>query len=244
MSNASRNIQGILAVAALTAGVSWLVTAPASAAAASCPGRDVVELLKTPESAAAVCEEAGGVKVATVAGGTAGPADGEAGAASQHVDRLARIAGLPGLSRASAVISFADTAGAAAGAGVPALPSGGSGISWVGALPDAPDLPGLPTVPGTDFIRLPVPAVPPPDPDLADSDLANPADALPDGTTLPVPVPDPDSVKAVTEELPAAIQPPVTAPRTAPLDVAPPKVAQETAELPALDNALPGLGLE
>ncbi|MEV4180651.1 hypothetical protein AB0J28_04295, partial [Streptosporangium canum] len=120
MSNTSRHIRGLLAVAALTAGVSWLAAAPASAGGVSCQGRDMVELLETPESVATVCDEAGDLRASATAGRTTVPAQGE-GPAS--MERLARIAGLPGLSQASAVVSFADTAGVAAGTGTPALPA-------------------------------------------------------------------------------------------------------------------------
>ncbi|WP_433249773.1 hypothetical protein ACQPYK_02980 [Streptosporangium sp. CA-135522] len=246
MSNASRNIRGILAVAALTAGVSWVVTAPASAGGMSCHGQDVVEVLQTPGSVAAVCEETGGVRGGTAVGRMTAPG----GEAAATVDRLARIAGLPGLSRASAVVSFADTAGVAAGAGLPALPSGMPGFSGhspAGTLASAPDLPGLPGTPGAELTRLPVSTVPSV-PAFTDS-----AGALSDGAALPLRLPHPASVKAVTEDLPAAIEPKVPAlPETGPADIAPSKVtskvtsevAEGTSELPALDGVLPALGIE
>ncbi|MGV9771503.1 hypothetical protein [Streptosporangium sp. NPDC003464] len=244
MSNTSRRIRGILAVAALTAGVSWSGAAPASAGDVSCQGRDTVELLETPGSVAAVCDETGDVRAATGVGRMTVPADGEVPMA---MERLARLAGLPGLSHASAVTSFADTAGVAAGAGMPALPSGMPGFAGhapAGTLAAAPDLPGLPGTPGTDLVRFPAPAVPsvPEVPGLTD-----PSGAL-SGTTVPLPVPlqRPVSVKGVAEELPAAVEPEVKVPdlpETAPVEVTPPKVTEETAELPVLDRVLPDLGL-
>ncbi|MER5420971.1 hypothetical protein [Streptosporangium roseum] len=247
MSNTSRHIRGLLAVAALTAGVSWLVAAPASAGGVPCQGRDMVELLETPESVAAVCDEVGDVRAAAAAGRTTVPAQGE-GPAS--MERLARIAGLPGLSQASAVVSFADTAGVAAGTGVPALPAGMPGFpghASAGTLAAAPDLPGLPGTPGTDLIRFPVSEVP------SVPRLTDPTGALSgNGTALPLQLQDPVSVKAVTEDLPAAIEPEVpqvpAVPVAPPADAAPSKVTsevrEETAELPVLDQVLPQLGLD
>ncbi|MEU7990239.1 hypothetical protein AB0B56_35785 [Streptosporangium canum] len=251
MSNTSRHIRGLLAVAALTAGVSWLAAAPASAGGVSCQGREMVELLETPESVATVCDEAGDLRASATAGRTTVPARGE-GPAS--MERLARIAGLPGLSQASAVVSFADTAGVAAGTGTPALPALPSGMpgfpghSPAGTLATAPDLPGLPGTPGTDLIRFPVSEVP------SVPRLTDPTGALSgDGTALPLPLEEPVSVQAVTEDLPAAIEPEVpVVPVAPPADAAPSKVtsevtsevAEETAELPALDQVLPQLGLD
>ncbi|MFJ2028355.1 hypothetical protein [Streptosporangium sp. NPDC087985] len=53
MSNTSRNIRGLLAVAALAAGVSWMAAAPASASTMLC---QVLDSAETPKSVAAVCD--------------------------------------------------------------------------------------------------------------------------------------------------------------------------------------------
>ncbi|WP_406319271.1 hypothetical protein OHA77_18525 [Streptosporangium sp. NBC_01639] len=119
MSNTSRNIRGLLAVAALTAGVSWVVTASASASTVPCQVRDPAG---APGSATAVCDRTRSGRVAHgPAGRSAGGVTG--GAAVVTADRLARIAGLPGLAQASGVVGFADTTGVAAGTGVPTPPT-------------------------------------------------------------------------------------------------------------------------
>ncbi|GAA4235450.1 hypothetical protein FHR32_003234 [Streptosporangium album] len=114
MSDTSRNIRGLLAVAALAAGVSWVVTAPVSASVTPCHARDAS---RTPTSVTAVCDR---TRPGHVAGGAVGRTVGRAAPAT--ADRLARLAGLPGLSRASAVVGFADTTGVAAGTGTPVPP--------------------------------------------------------------------------------------------------------------------------
>jgi hypothetical protein len=153
MSNASRNIRGILAVAALTASVSWTVTAPASAGVTPCQGRDVVNVVTpgypgSPGYTAGVCDELGVITT----GETMTPAgDGTmtfAGAGAQRpVDRFARAAGLPGLSWASGAVSFTD-AGDASSQSSPFGQPYTTGSPWVDTMSSAPDLPGLPGAPG------------------------------------------------------------------------------------------------
>ncbi|WP_326828956.1 hypothetical protein OIE13_28650 [Streptosporangium sp. NBC_01810] len=65
MSNASRNIRGILAVALLTAGTGWTLVSPASAEVAPCQEREAAGAPQAPGAMAAACEEVGD------AGGTA-----------------------------------------------------------------------------------------------------------------------------------------------------------------------------
>ncbi|MEV6861190.1 pentapeptide repeat-containing protein [Streptosporangium subroseum] len=151
MSNASRNIRGILAVAALTASVSWTVTAPASAGVTPCQGRDVVNVV-TPGYTAGVCDEIGDVRVIAPGGETMTPAgDGTmtfvGDGAPRPVDRFARAAGLPGLSWASGTVSFTD-AGDASFQSSPFGQPYTTGSPWVGTMSTAPDLPGLPGAPG------------------------------------------------------------------------------------------------
>lgn len=249
MSNTSRNIRGILAVAALTVGVSWTVSAPASAGVVPCHGRDVVEVLGTPGSVASACGEVDDVRATAFVGETETPARGEVPMA---MEKLARIAGLPGLSRASAVVSFADAGGVAAGTGFHALPfglPGFPGLTSVDTLATMPDLPGLPGTPGTGLSRFQIPTSPV-------GDLTDPTGALSGDTPLPLSLPHPVSVKSTTDDLPAAdlpitdlpaadlpsgarpeapAVPEIPAAGTAPL-----KVMEGTAELPVL----PRLGLD
>ncbi|MBB5961158.1 hypothetical protein [Planomonospora venezuelensis] len=135
MSNASRNIRGVLAtvtLAALVAGAGTAATGPAADAAVRAAAADGAQV----------------------------PGDRMP---LSPVDRLARLADLRGLSRASAVISLADAGGVAAGIGFPALPfglPGYPGLSGVEILAPIPDLPGLPGAPGPYFFRAGVPSIP------------------------------------------------------------------------------------
>ena len=173
MSNASRNIRGILAVAALTASVSWTVTAPASAGVTPCQGRDVVNVVTPgypgyPGYTAGVCDEIGGVGVITPGGETMTPAgDGTvtfAGdGAPRPVDRFARAAGLPGLSWTSGAVGFTD-AGDVSFQSSPFGQPYTTGSPWVDTMSTTPDLPGLPGAPAARHRagRVPVPGLPDP----------------------------------------------------------------------------------
>ncbi|SNS91897.1 hypothetical protein SAMN05216276_101996 [Streptosporangium subroseum] len=190
MSNASRNIRGILAVAALTASVSWTVTAPASAGVTPCQGRDVVNVVTPgypghPGYTAGVCDEIGVITT----GETMTPAgDGTmtfAGAGAQRpVDRFARAAGLPGLSWASGAVSFTD-AGDASFQSSPFGQPYTTGSPWVDTMSTTPDLPGLPGAPsgpgtGLDGSRFRVSRI---------HDLPGPNGAPTGDVPLPGPIP-------------------------------------------------------
>lgn len=146
--------RSILAVAALTAGVSWW--APGPAGASTCEQGQ-----QAPDSVAAVCEEITGAR----ASGRYGPMKAPPGGAASAVERLAMKLGLPGMSKAAAVLSVADMGGVAAGAGLPTLPMaapGVAGLKDVSRLAESPDLPGLPVVPSEirDLVKVPdVPGV-------------------------------------------------------------------------------------
>ncbi|WP_371781402.1 pentapeptide repeat-containing protein [Streptosporangium subroseum] len=215
MSNASRNIRGILAVAALTASVSWTVTAPASAGVTPCQGRDVVNVVTPgypgyPGYTAGICDEIGGVGVIAPGGETMTPAgDGTmtfAGdGAPRPVDRFARAAGLPGLSWTSGAVGFTD----AGDASFQASPFGQpytTGSPWVGTMSATPDLPGLPGAPGgpdtgLDGSRFRVSRI---------QDLPGPNGAL----TGDVPLPGPIPVVVGTENLPGTDLPGASLPGT------------------------------
>ncbi|MBB2909002.1 hypothetical protein FHS43_000248 [Streptosporangium becharense] len=214
MSNTSRNIRGLLAVAALTVGANWTMIAPASAEAALCGGRGTLETLQRPGTAASFCEEIEDVRVAAVAGGTSAAHEDEVSAV---VDRLARIAGLPGLSRASAVVSFADAGGVAAGLGCHALPFGlsdlpegsvetlthpfpdaaaeeamrATGDRWPGTLADTPELPGAAGGPqdgpddGPSWMRPMLQASPDPADSTGGAEGTDGADGTPSGDVTP-----------------------------------------------------------
>lgn len=181
----SRNI---LALAVLTAGVSWLAVAPAQAAT-NCA--KPVAVLEAPTTVAAVCDEVADVKASGTYGGKmSAPDDSELLA---NVDMLAKAVGLPGLSRAAAVLSVADLAGVAAGTGLPTLPAG---LPYKGGLPDVTSLALLPDVPGLPALPAKVPAVP----------LAK-LPALPDAQSLTTVLPKQvtDAKEKVTTVLPDVV---------------------------------------
>ncbi|MEV8636083.1 hypothetical protein AB0395_30960 [Streptosporangium sp. NPDC051023] len=179
MSNASRNVRGILTAALTTAlatgiaaGLGLPLTAPVPAeAATSCQGRDMVT---APGSTVTVCDRTGAAGIAAALDGPnrlataldgrdrgAAPLDGpgtlttaidgpdKGVTALDGPDRLARTAGLPGLSRASAVTSLADTAGVAAGTGVTAMPLGAPASPRLAWVGVLTDMPDAPGLPLT-----------------------------------------------------------------------------------------------
>jgi hypothetical protein len=193
MSNTSRNVRGILAVAALTASVSWTVTAPASAGVA--PVVDVAEAPGPAGYTTAVCDETGDVRVTAIGGETVTPTGPADDGAPGPADRFARIAGLPGLSWAAGPVSFTDAGGVAGGTGFQSLPYGRpylSGSPSAGTLATAPDLPGLPGAPSTglDGSQVRVSRI---------QDIPGPSGALAGDMPLPGPVP----VNAGTEDPPS-----------------------------------------
>ncbi|WP_344971185.1 hypothetical protein, partial [Streptosporangium fragile] len=178
MSNTSRNIRGILAVAALAAGTGWTMIAPASAGVVPCEGRGTPEALERSETVTSICEKAGGVGGGAITDGTSVITDGTGAVVGRmsaqgdgetpSADRLARIAGLPGLARASSVAGFTDAGGVAAGHGFRTLPSGLPGLSGSGAarmLPGTPAgalgdaLPGMPEKAADALSGMSAPAV-------------------------------------------------------------------------------------
>lgn len=262
MSNSSRNVRGILAVALLTAGAGWTMVSPASAEVVPCQERD------TP----AACEGTGEVGVtATVTGEGGVPvAPGDAGV-SVNPYPLTRLAYLPELSQASSLTSFADAGGVAAGSGLHALPFGLSSPpghewtnSWVGVMTASPDLPGLPGAPvapsdGISWLRAPVPPAPQPPAEAA---------VTPGGEPAPLPAPanvvteDSSSAEAPSPELPAtelpaaqlpAMEPPAvelpssagpgnaTLPGTTADDAVTAEGTATLPDLPALERTVPGL---
>ncbi|MFI6601827.1 hypothetical protein ACIBHX_36740 [Nonomuraea sp. NPDC050536] len=136
----SRNIRCILALAALTAGVSWLATGPASA--------DACRSKVLPADVSSVCGELTSIHADTTYGDRLATRPGGAAATA---DQVARRLHLQGLNQATAVLSVADVGGVAAASGMPALPMtkpGRAGLPNVSSLlPAAPDVPGLPAMP-------------------------------------------------------------------------------------------------
>ncbi|MFI6502290.1 hypothetical protein [Nonomuraea typhae] len=150
----SRSIRSILAVAALTTGVSWLAAGPASAAG-HCASQ--AALLKPPTTVASICDNLTHTRLSGTYGERmTAPRDSDVAVSAET---LARKAGLPGLSKATAVFSLADMGGAAAAAGTPSLPSGMPRRVSMQSLPVAPDLPGLPSSPAVPGVPAKLPPV-------------------------------------------------------------------------------------
>lgn len=157
----SRSIRSILAVATLTAGVSWLAAGQASADQCA----DMVSVLRAP-TVAQVCDELTDLRASGTYGGRmTARRDSEL---ATEVESLSRRLGMSGLSKSSAVLSFADLGGVAAAAGMPSLPSGMPGkgglptMTRMATTPDLPGLPNLPVLPGARNLAAveKVPALP------------------------------------------------------------------------------------
>ncbi|MDP9847333.1 hypothetical protein [Streptosporangium lutulentum] len=234
MSNASRNVRGILATAALMAGVNWAVIIPASAEVVPCQGRDVVSVVGAPGYGAAICDGIGDSGITATGGEIMIPAGY---GAPRTVDPFARAAGLPGLSWASGtvgftdagaigftdgggaagMVGFADPAGAARGIGFQSLPLE---RRWAGTLSTTPDLPGLPGAPGTGADGSPVQV------------SRFPGLPGPSGTVSgDMPLPEPIPVRARTEEAPGTNPPGVDA-------------SPSRTDLPGTGTDLPGPGTD
>ncbi|MFC4898426.1 hypothetical protein ACFQVD_29020 [Streptosporangium amethystogenes subsp. fukuiense] len=241
MSNSSRNIRGILAVALLTAGAGWTMVSPASAEVAPCQEREAAGAQQAPGAMAAGCEEAGDAGTPAIAdgsgasmtantgetpvtaniGGTPVATDGAeasvtagTGEVPVTAERLAHVTDLPDLSQASALVSFADAGGVAAGTGFHALPFGQSslpGHEWTNSWVSI--VADAPDLPG-------LPGAP-----GAPSDgiswLRAPVPPAPERpaeaavTPDDAPLPQPAQADAVTEDLPSAETPVVEPPAAA-----------------------------
>ncbi|WP_030916837.1 hypothetical protein [Streptosporangium amethystogenes] len=257
MSNSSRNIRGILAVALLTAGAGWTMVSPASAEVAPCQEHETVGAPQAPGAMATACEGAGDVGTPAVADGSGAsvtantgemPATANTGETSVATngagasvsagtgempvtaDRLAHATNLPDLSQASALVSFADAGGVAAGSGFHALPFGLSslpGHEWTNSWVSV--VADAPDLPG-----LPGAPGAPSDgiswlraPVPPAPERPAAAAVTPDDDTAPLP--QPAQADAVTEDLPSA-ETPVVEPPAAARPEAP--AAPETATVP------------
>ncbi|MFI6452188.1 hypothetical protein ACIBF6_11585 [Streptosporangium amethystogenes] len=240
MSNSSRNVRGILAVALLTAGAGWTMVSPASAEVAPCQEHEVAGAPQAPGAMATACEGAVDVGTPAIADGSGASVTANTGetpvtanigetpvatdAAGASVttgtgempvtaDRLAHVTNLPDLSQASALVSFADAGGVAAGTGFHALPFGLSslpGHEWTNSWVGI--VADAPDLPG-----LPGAPGAPSDgiswlraPVPPAPERPVEAAVTPDDDTAPLPQAD-----AVTEDLPSAETPAVEPPAVA-----------------------------
>ncbi|MEV4074648.1 hypothetical protein ACGFJC_43805 [Nonomuraea fuscirosea] len=145
----------MIAVAALTAGVSWLVAGPATAA--NC--RNAEPGLLSPRSVATYCDEHTKLRVNDSGSGSSRMVASESNKLAMAAGELARRLGLTGLATGRAVLGSADLGGMAATWGMPSLTSASPAIpvvpgpaamkdlSTVAGIPALPALPSLPSVP-------------------------------------------------------------------------------------------------
>ncbi|MET7332614.1 hypothetical protein [Nonomuraea sp. NPDC005650] len=145
----SQKIRSIIAVATLTAGITWLAATPSTAR--SCADKQPV--LLSPKSAVSYCDERtqarvyNGSKLVTT----------ESNDLAQAAGELARQLGLTGLASGRKVLGIADLGGMAATWGMPSLVSaspalfptvpGPAGMKDLATVAEVPGLPALPVLP-------------------------------------------------------------------------------------------------
>ncbi|WP_219462438.1 hypothetical protein [Nonomuraea rhizosphaerae] len=150
-----RKFRSILAVATLTAGVSWMAAGPTLA-------RDCVDAsaaIKSPASTTRICDEDSALDLDPAQ--APHMVDSASEKLSMAAVRLANRLGVAGLGTGRSVMNVADQAGMAAAAGVPSLPGGippgSAGLQDVSRVAEAPDVPLLPPMPGTGVLPVEMP---------------------------------------------------------------------------------------
>jgi hypothetical protein len=158
-----QKIRSMIAVAALTAGVSWLFAGPA--AAQSCP--DAEPALLSTSSIASYCDEHAKLRVNDGGSGSGRMVASESTKLAMAVGELARRLGLTGLATGKEVLGIADLGGVAATWGMPSLAAASpalfpvvpgsagmkdlstmTGIPMLSALPEVPQMPLQKKLPG------------------------------------------------------------------------------------------------
>ncbi|MGN9843770.1 hypothetical protein ACTMTI_37160 [Nonomuraea sp. H19] len=136
----AHKIRGIIAVAAVTAGVSWL--APGPAMAETCA--DDQRALLSNTSIASYCDERSGMRLDVGGPGAGRAVTSESSRLAMTAGTMARQLGLTGLATAKEAMGTADLGGIAANWGMPALASASPAL--FPALPDPAGMKDLATM--------------------------------------------------------------------------------------------------
>ncbi|MEV4361517.1 hypothetical protein ACWEPL_24425 [Nonomuraea sp. NPDC004186] len=158
----SQKIRSIIAVATLTAGITWLAATPSTAD--MCKGGEPA--LLSPKSIATYCEERAPVRL-DEAGARGGKlVTTESNKLAMAAGEMARQLGLTGLATGREALGIADLGGLAANWGMPSLFSaspallpmvpGSTSMKDLATVAEVPALPALPVLPQTPLVaKLP-----------------------------------------------------------------------------------------